>query len=159
MEQSEPGRRLGTFGLVGPPLVPFPFSSPTRVSSSVRQPGSGSRLRYTGHRMASKQVSSRLIPEPWCNPGSGVVWEPFDASSEVRLRSSPGSIHDAVTAAPFNHDVHYRGFWPKQLMAVSSCTAASISRTARRLRVFLTQRHLGLRLCPDPGCRQGLRVA
>src|SRR4051795_11116184 len=106
MGQSEPGRRIGTFGLVGPPLVPFPFPSPTRVSSSVRKPGSGSRLLYTGHRMASKQVSSMLIPEQWCNPGSGVVWEPFDASSEVRLRSSPGSIHDAVTAAPFNHDVH-----------------------------------------------------
>src|SRR3954447_26044774 len=61
MGQSEPGRRLGTFGLVGSPLVPFPFPSPT--SSSVRKPGSGSRLLYTGHRMASKQVSSTLIPE------------------------------------------------------------------------------------------------
>src|SRR5918994_982520 len=50
---------LGT--LVGSPLVPFPFPSPT--SSSVRKPGSGSRLLYTGHRMASQQVSSRLIPE------------------------------------------------------------------------------------------------
>src|SRR3954470_10914501 len=114
MEQSEPGRRLGTFGLVGPPLVPFPFPSPT--SSSVRKPGSGSRLLYTGHRMASKQVSAHpgavVQPRFWCH------LKPFDASSEVRLRSSPGSIHDAVTAAPFNHDVHYRGFWPKQLMAV-----------------------------------------
>src|SRR3954454_9477203 len=57
MGPSEPGRRLGT--LVGSPLVPFPFPSPT--SSSVRKPGS--RLLYTGHRMASKQVSSMLIPE------------------------------------------------------------------------------------------------
>ena len=61
-----------------------------------------------------------MQPRFWCH------LKPFDASSEVRLRSSPGSIHDAVTAAPFNHDVHYRGFWPKQLMAVeaSSCKAA-----------------------------------
>jgi len=29
---------------------------------------------------------------------------------EDRLRSSLSSIHDAVKAAPFNHDVHHRGF-------------------------------------------------
>jgi hypothetical protein len=36
---SEAQRCIGTFGLVGCPLVPFPFASPTRFSSSVRKPG------------------------------------------------------------------------------------------------------------------------
>ena len=53
-EQSAPGWRIGTFGLAVLPLVPFPLASPTRFSSSVRKPGSESRLLYTGHRMASK---------------------------------------------------------------------------------------------------------
>jgi hypothetical protein len=42
----------------------------------------------------------------------------FDASSEVCLRSSLLSIPDAIKATPFNQDVHHRGFWPKQLLAV-----------------------------------------
>ena len=53
-EQSAPDWRIGTFGLAVLPLVPFPFPSPTRFSSSVRKPGLESRLLYTGHRMASK---------------------------------------------------------------------------------------------------------
>jgi hypothetical protein len=54
MEQSELGRRLGTFGLAGLPLVPFPLSSPTKFSSSVRKPRLESRPLYTGHRMDSR---------------------------------------------------------------------------------------------------------
>ena len=38
-KQCAPDRCIGTFGLVGSPLVPFPFASPTRFSSSVRKPG------------------------------------------------------------------------------------------------------------------------
>jgi endoglucanase len=53
-EQCAPDRCLGTFGLVGSPLVPFPLPSPTRFSSSVRKPGYESCLLYAGHRMASK---------------------------------------------------------------------------------------------------------
>src|SRR2546422_1077417 len=34
------------------------------------------------------------------------------------LRSSLSSTHDVITATPFDHNVHHRGFWPKQLMAV-----------------------------------------
>jgi 3-oxoacid CoA-transferase subunit A len=37
--QCAPDRCIGTFGLVVLPLVPFPFASPTRFSSSVRKPG------------------------------------------------------------------------------------------------------------------------
>src|SRR5690349_20372022 len=120
MEQSAPGWRLGTFGLVGPPLVPFPLPSPTRVSSSVRKPGSGSRLLYTGHRMASKQVSSMLIPEQECSPGSGVIREfsmrpqrfacarlpdPYLTQSQPRrltmtLPSRPGEFHPEPLTEP-----------------------------------------------------------
>src|SRR6516164_9805938 len=39
IEQCDPGWRIGTFGLMGLPLVPFPLPSPTRFSSSVRKPG------------------------------------------------------------------------------------------------------------------------
>src|SRR5664279_3213967 len=42
----------------------------------------------------------------------------FDASPEIRLRSSLSSILDVINVTPFDHNVHLRGFWPKQLMAV-----------------------------------------
>ena len=44
----------GTFGLAGLPLVPFPFSSQTKFSSSARKPRLESRPLYTGHRTASR---------------------------------------------------------------------------------------------------------
>src|SRR5271165_2496403 len=53
-KQCAPDRCIGTFGLVGSPLVPFPLSSPTRFSSSIREPGLESRLLYTGHRIIGK---------------------------------------------------------------------------------------------------------
>ena len=59
-----------------------------------------------------------LFPEHEGGPGFDVGEDPFDASSEVHLRSSLSSIPDVITATPFNHNVHHRGFWPKQLMAV-----------------------------------------
>ena len=37
-KQCAPGQCIGTFGLVGSPLVPFPSALPTRFSSSVRKP-------------------------------------------------------------------------------------------------------------------------
>jgi hypothetical protein len=42
----------------------------------------------------------------------------FDALSEVRLHSSLSSLHDVIIVTPFNHNVHHRSFWLKQLMAV-----------------------------------------
>jgi hypothetical protein len=59
-----------------------------------------------------------LIPEQAGDPGFDVVQVRFDASLEVRLRSSLPFLPDVITVTPFNHDVHHRGFWPKQLMAV-----------------------------------------
>jgi hypothetical protein len=34
----------------------------------------------------------------------------FDASPEVRLRSSLSSILDVINVTPFDHNVHHRGF-------------------------------------------------
>jgi hypothetical protein len=51
-----------------------------------------------------------LFPEQFEGSGFDVIKEFYDASSEVRLRSSLSPIHDAVKAAPFNHDVRHRGF-------------------------------------------------
>ena len=59
-----------------------------------------------------------LFPEHGGNSGFDVIQDPFDASSEVCLRSSLSSIPDVIIVTPFNHDVHHRGFCPKQLMAV-----------------------------------------
>jgi|GEM_PF-3780901 len=47
-------RRISTFGLAGPPLVPFPFAPPIRFSSSVPKPRLESCHLYPGHHMASK---------------------------------------------------------------------------------------------------------
>ena len=59
-----------------------------------------------------------LFPEQSKDPGFDVVESLTMLQPEVRLRSSLSSILDAVKATPFDHDVHHRGFWPKQLMAV-----------------------------------------
>src|SRR5215831_6314872 len=74
MEQSAPGQRIGTFGLMVSPLAPFPLSSPTRVSSSEQKPGLESRLLYTGHRMDSKQVSSMPLPKLGHHSGFDVIF-------------------------------------------------------------------------------------
>jgi len=47
-KQCAPDRRIGTFSLVGLPLVPFPLASPAWFSSSIRKPGLGSRLLCIG---------------------------------------------------------------------------------------------------------------
>jgi hypothetical protein len=41
------------------------------------------------------------------------------------LRSSLSSIPDVINVPPFNHDVHHRGFCPKQLMAVPAYALSS----------------------------------
>src|SRR3954463_11112430 len=94
-------------------LCLFPSHRRPQVPCESPDPGHASYTPDTAWPVSRcLPCSSRSSARFWCH------LKPFDASSEVRLRSSPGSLHDAVTAAPFNHDVHYRGFWPKQLMAV-----------------------------------------
>jgi len=51
-----------------------------------------------------------LFPEQSKDPGFDVMISLTMLQPEVRLRSSLSSIHDAVKAAPFDHDVHHRGF-------------------------------------------------
>ena len=71
-----------------------------------------------GYNVASGQIGAMLIASTVASPvtltesrsssGTPVLMSPnkrFDASSEVYLRSSLSPIHDAVLAAPFNHDV------------------------------------------------------
>ena len=91
--QSAPDWRIGTFGLAGLPLVPFPLASPIRFSSSIRKPEIESRPLYTGHRMASKPVSSMLFPELAGNPG-------FDAVYGVSMR------HRRFTCARLLYSTH-----------------------------------------------------
>ena len=71
--QSAPGRRLGTFGLAGPPLGPFPFTSPARFSRSARKPRLESCPLYAGRHLASQQAPARLLPGHTLDPGFGVI--------------------------------------------------------------------------------------
>jgi hypothetical protein len=36
----------------------------------------------------------------------------------AQVHSSLSSLHDVIIVTPFNHNVHHRSFWLKQLMAV-----------------------------------------
>ena len=51
-----------------------------------------------------------LFPERGEGSGFDVIDSLSMLQPEDRLRSSLSSIHDAVKAAPFNHDVNHRGF-------------------------------------------------
>jgi hypothetical protein len=55
---------------------------------------------YTGHRMASKQVSATLFTDQSWGSGFDVVGDVFDASSKVHSRSSLSFIPEVVNAAP-----------------------------------------------------------
>ena len=71
--QSAPRRRIGTFGLAGPPLGPFPLASPARFSRSARKPRLESCPLYAGRHLASHQAPARLLPGHTFDPGFGVV--------------------------------------------------------------------------------------
>ena len=60
--RSAPVRRIGTQILVGLPLESLPLHRHDRFPRSARKPVSRSRRLHAGHRLDSKQVSSRLIP-------------------------------------------------------------------------------------------------
>jgi hypothetical protein len=135
-------------------------SSPPLAGASVLSASRVRRLRlFPWHRRPGSQVPyespneshasytpdttwpvGRFPPRSSWNKGTAPVsmsHEGFDASSEVRLRSSLSSIPDGINVPPFDHDVHHRGFCPKQLMAVWSLPlqdgsegSSFISRTA-----------------------------
>ena len=99
--QSAPARRIGTFGLTGPPLAPFPFAPPNRFSSSIPEPEPESRHLYPGHRIASSQVSAMLFPGVTERPGFGAIYGVFSRRQPVvHLRSSLWFAHD-VFITPF----------------------------------------------------------
>jgi hypothetical protein len=70
---SAPRRCIGTFGLAGPPLGPFPFPSPARFSRSARKPRLESCPLYAGRHLASHPAPARLLPGHTLDPGVGVV--------------------------------------------------------------------------------------
>jgi len=97
-ETVRPAQRISTFGLAGLPLS-FSLSTAGRFSSSVPEPGTESRHLYTGHHMASKQVSAMPFPREEgplrfrCH-----LLIRFDASSVVHLRSSLYPTHDVISS-------------------------------------------------------------
>jgi hypothetical protein len=100
--------RIATFSLADEPLVPFRLASPDRFSSP--------------HESPNAWPVGRLPPCLSRNSGETLVFVSSKLftvlQTEVHSRSSLSSIPDAVIAAPFDHDVHHRGIWPKQLMVV-----------------------------------------
>jgi len=70
---SAPCRRIGTFGLAGPPLGPFPLAAPARFSRSARKPRLESCPLYAGRHLASQQAPARLLPGHTLDPGFDVV--------------------------------------------------------------------------------------
>src|SRR6202166_4463491 len=99
-EQSAPARCFGTFGLAGPPLVPFPLAPPNRFSSSAPEPRPESRLLYPGHHMDGNQVSSMLFPEKMSLRGFDVIRCISRPLPEVHLRSSLWTPHDGIASRP-----------------------------------------------------------
>ena len=79
-------------------------------------------------------MQSMLIPGKGDVPGFDVVdpaigREVFDASTEVHLRSSLSSLHDAFNSRRFRN-VHHRAFWTKQHRVVWSLSLQSWLRRA-----------------------------
>src|SRR5215472_7415025 len=84
-----------------------------------------------------------LFPEQGEDSGFDVIKAVFDASSEVRLRSSLSSIHDAVKAAPFGHDVHYRSHWTEAARgSLEPPPTRRLRRTFLHLSYSMTLSHL-----------------
>ena len=77
----------------------FSLNTAGRFSSSVPEPGIESRHLYTGHHMASKQVSAMPFPgEEGPLRFRCHLLIRFDASSVVHLRSSLYSTHDVISS-------------------------------------------------------------
>jgi hypothetical protein len=97
--QSAPGRRRGTFGRAGPPRGPCPCASPTKVSSSAREPRT--RVPPPAHRTPPGQSGGpcQAAPRAGRPPRFCCRLTGFDASPAVRLPSSRASPPDVVPPA------------------------------------------------------------
>jgi hypothetical protein len=94
---SAPHQCIGTFGLAGPPLEPFPLAAPARFSRSARKPRLESCPLYAGRHRASHQAPARLLPGQTCDPGFGVI-----AVLSTRPRGFAGAPRSSphLTGAP-----------------------------------------------------------
>jgi hypothetical protein len=116
--QSAPCRCIGTFGLAGPPLGPFPLAAPARFSRSGQEPRLGSRHLYTGHHMASQQAPAMLFPDQRCESGFDVVHVLSMRQRWFACARLPNP-HLTCSSRLFP-DAHHHGFWPQQLRVVWS---------------------------------------
>jgi hypothetical protein len=70
---SAPVPRIGTLGLGGHPLEPFPSHRGDRFPGYLLEPESESRHLNAGRHTGSKRISPMLIPEQRLHPGFDVV--------------------------------------------------------------------------------------
>src|SRR5262249_32304158 len=71
--QSVPVPRIGTIGLGGLPLGPFPWHRSDRFPGSLFEPESDSRHLNAGRRADSKRIASTLLPRQRLLPGFDVI--------------------------------------------------------------------------------------
>jgi hypothetical protein len=112
----------------------------TGSRSSTREPGSDSRLLYTGRRLPSYQVSSRLIPEDNEAPGFDVRFCAFRCFNGGSLTFvSPDPYLLGVYPLRFDSNAHYR-----QLLTAAAWSGLKPAPGSRLRRAFL---HLPCSLC------------
>src|SRR6266508_3323967 len=83
---------------LSPPPRRWPYRG-DRFTRSARAPGPGSRHLYAGERLASRQVTSRLIPGQRLHPGFALVDTLSTRHRLVRFRSPSGSTPDTRLCA------------------------------------------------------------
>ena len=106
--QSATPRCIGTCGLAGPPLGPFPFASPGRFSRAARKPRRESCPLYAGRHLASQPAPARLLPGRPFDPGFDVIAVLSTRPPGIRFRSSLPPPPDGCSRLfPAAHD---RGF-------------------------------------------------
>ena len=77
-----------------------------RFTRSVPEPELSSRRLYAGHRLGSKQVAPRLIPEERLASGFDVIPYAFDTSSTVCFRSPSQLVPDGLVVRLFRNAHH-----------------------------------------------------
>jgi hypothetical protein len=101
-EQSAPSQRIGTFSLAVGAACAFPLASPSRFSRSAQEPGRDSRRLHAGCHSGSIRTSPELIPEDVPTPGFDIVYDAFDTSPAVRLRSPLSTLPAGIIVPTFS---------------------------------------------------------
>ena len=150
----QPHYRPSSLIRVGPPQCPASVRSPhgfcrlcfslhirtTGSRSSTREPGSDSRLLYTGRRLPSCQVSDRLIPEGNEAPGFDEQFcalRCFNGGSLAFVSPDPYLL--GVRPRRFDSNAHYR-----RLLTAAAWSGLKPAPGSRLRRAFL---HLPCSLC------------